>query len=321
MFESHLPINIVPHERYDYFTSLVDELFCPMLCEPQGGSQHDFRGAVETTDLGNVRIARVSTSPVRVSRRKRDIARVSDARYLIKFQLQGEAFWSQLGKDVHLRPGDFVICSTAEPYSLRFDGPYQMPVIAITDTTMNHLTPHPEQFLGRRMPGEDASCGLLSSFVGQVVSKMSELPPPMAERVETNILDLLGGVLSAHSAGGSSGRLTPARQLDKMKGFIRENLRNRRLGPSMLAEAFGVSTRYVHKVFSVESMTLTRFIRMQRLEACRQSLADPASQGSSITEIALYWGFYDLSHMTRSFGDAYGATPTSYRLEARKKIH
>ena len=314
MYQSY-PMAAVPGpERFDYFTNLVDEVFCPMECVP--GPDGPFLGAVETADLGNIRIARVSTTPVRVRRRRADIARMSEAPYLIKFQLKGEALWSQQGREVHLRPGDFVIASTSEPYFLRFDGPYQMPVLAVAESTMRRLTPDPDRFLGRRMPGDDVSCGLLSSFVAQVVPRMAELPDPMAERVETNILDLLGGVMSAHA--GSRGPVLPrAEQIEKIRGFVADNLRNRRLGPGMVAQAFGVSTRYVHKLFAEQAMTLTRYIRAQRIEACRRSLADPAFQHLSITDIALYWGFYDLSHMTRSFREAFGTTPRRFRLRLR----
>ena len=314
MYQSFPATRLPRQERFDYFAAVVDEVFCPMECRPE--EPGSFNAQIEIADLGNLRIAHVSTSPVHVRRRRRDIARMSTAPYLIKFQLEGEAFWSQRGRDVHLRPGDFVIASTAEPYTLQFDGPYRMPVLGVSDSTMHRLTPDPDRFLGRRMPGEDASCGLLSSFVAQVVPRMSELPDPMAERVETNILDLLGGVLSAH--GGSSAHFLPkTEQLAKIRGFIADNLRNRRLGPAMIAEALGVSTRYIHKLFAQESLTLTRYIRAQRTEACRRSLTDPAFRHLSITDIALYWGFYDLSHFTRSFREAYGTTPRQYRLLSR----
>ena len=317
MYES-FPVAAVPKaERYDYFVSVVDQLFCPMETEPLGDPR-DFQGRIDASAFGQVQLACVETSPVLVQRRTRDIGRLTTAPYLIKFQLEGEAHWSQRGKDVHLRPGDFVICSTAEPYSLRFDGPYRMPVLALAEGTMRRLTPHPDRFLGERMPGDDACCGLLSSFVADVVRSMAALPAPMVERVETNILDLLGGVLSARAGGNEIERVPSADLIRRMKGFVRDNLRNRRLGPAMVAGAFGVSTRYVHKLFASEAETLARYVRSQRLEASRRMLSDPSFSQMSITDIALYWGFYDLSHMTRSFRGAFGVSPRDYRAGAQR---
>ena len=67
------------------------------------------------------------------------------------------------------------------------------------------------------MSGEDADCGLLSSFVGQVVARMNKLPEQMARRLEGNVLDLLGGVLAARAHRRS---MTRSQQLAQIKAYI-----------------------------------------------------------------------------------------------------
>lgn len=147
MYQS-FPLTEVPQrEKFEHFAGLVDDVFCPMHCEPTSADSGSFSAQIEATDLGNIKLAMVSTTPVVIQRRKQEIGRMCDSPYLIKFQLQGESLWSQRNKDVHLRPGDFVICSTSEPYTLRFDGPYVMPVLAVEEATMRRLTPDPNQFL------------------------------------------------------------------------------------------------------------------------------------------------------------------------------
>lgn len=310
MYQS-FPISAIRREeRFDYFLSVIDEVFCPMHCAPVEGADR-FAATLDAAELGDLRLARISTSPVAVSRRPRDIARIGDPPFLLKFQIRGEARWSQRGRQVHLQPRDFVIASTAEPYRLDLTAAHEMLVLAVPGTTMRRLNPDPEQFLGRRMPAEDAACGLLSSFVIQVAHRLPQLPEAMAQRVETNVLDLLGGVLDAR---GTS-KVGPSREayLRRIRRFIDQNLRLRHLGPEMIAQAFGISTRYLHKLFADEEQTVASLIRSQRLQACRQALADPACAQMSITDIALQWGFYDLPHMTRCFRAAYGMTPTEFR--------
>lgn len=305
------PIGAVrKEERFDFFLSVIDDVFCPMHCAPEG-SAAQFDARLDAAELGDLRLARISTSPVAVTRRPRDIARIKDPPYLLKFQLRGEARWSQRGREVHLRPGDFVIASTAEPYRLDVFTPHEMLVLAVPVPIMRRLTVDPGQFIGRRMPAEDAACGLLSSFVAQAARRLPQLPEPMAERVQANVLDLLGGVLEAHS--GTRADRSMEAQRRRMKRFIARNLRLRHLGPEMIAATFGVSTRYVHKCFAAEEHTVVRYIRNERLQACRRALIDPVCAGMSITDIALQWGFYDLPHMTRSFREAYGLTPTEFR--------
>jgi AraC-like DNA-binding protein len=314
VYESFSIATVAQGNRFDYFQSLVDTVFCPMQVQPRGVSAETFRGCIEATTLGSVRLARVATSPIVVKRRAGEVGRISSAPYLVKFQLKGESLWTQRNREVHLRPGDFVISSMAEPYSLVFKDDYEMPVLALSPATMRDLTPDPERFLGVRMAGDDADCGLLSSFIAQVVARMSRLREPMISRVEANILDLLGGVLSAR-AGGSAP--SPVQQLHQIKAYIETHLHDRRLGPAMIAAAFSVSTRHVHALFETEPMSVGRYIRSLRVSACRaRLLAGGAGDGQSLTDIALDCGFYDLSHMTRCFREQFGTTPREFRALA-----
>jgi AraC-like DNA-binding protein len=296
--------------RFEHFHSVINSVFCPMHVQPQGPSAQRFRAIVETADLGSVRLARVVTSPCLVRRLSADIARAAEARYLVKFQLRGESVWSQRNRTVHLRPGDFVIASMAEPYSLLLREDYEMPVLSISAQTMRGLTTDPGRFLGVRMAREDADCGLLSSFIEQVVARMSRLNEPMISRVEANILDLLGGVLSARDRETG---LSPAQQLSQIKAYIQKHLHDRRLDPVRIASAFGVSTRHLHSLFENEPLSVGRYVRSLRVLACRRMLTERGRGAErSLTDVALECGFYDLSHMTRCFREHFGTTPRDF---------
>jgi AraC family transcriptional activator of tynA and feaB len=314
MYESYSTAALAPRERFGSFEALVERLFCPMQVMPRHPPWQAFAGSVEAARLGSILLARVATSACAVRRRPQDVARVGAASYLVKFQLKGESLWSQRGREVHLRPGDFVVCSMAEPYSLQFRDPYEMPVLALPDDVMQRLSRDPDQFLGVRMGAEEADCGLLSSFVAQVLARMSQLSEPMIARVEANILDLLGGVLSARARQGT---LSVTQQISQIKQYIARHLQNRNLGPATIAAAFGVSTRHVHTLFERESMTVGRYIRHLRAEECRRAL-EAAPHAMSLTDTALTWGFYDLSHMTRCFRAEFGSTPGEVRAAAHR---
>ena len=132
----------------------------------------------------------------------------------------------------------------------------------------------------------------------------------MAERVQTNVLDLLGGVLDAR-ARGPLDRSREA-QLRRIKRFIDQNLRLRHLDPEMIAHAFGISTRYLHKLFSSTPYTLGEWVRQQRLEAVHRQLRDPHCH-QSIGELAFRWGFNDQAQFTRAFRQQFGCTAREVR--------
>ena len=166
------------------------------------------------------------------------------------------------------------------------------------------------------MSGEDADCGLLSSFVGEVVARMSRLDDAMLARSEANIMDLLRGILLARAKRRSK---TPSEQRRAIEAFIRSRITDRRLGPAMIAAEFGITPRYAHTLFSDGTETIGGYIRSLRLSSCREALESSAGTGQSLTDFALSWGFYDLSHMSRCFRAAFDVTPSEIRHQARQR--
>lgn len=314
MYDAYSTAALPQRERFDFFCDVVERVFCPMSISATQRSAGHFRGSLSVAGLGSrARMALVATSPCTVRRRAEDIARISVPDYLVKFQLKGRSIWTQRRREVHLRPGDFVIASTAEPYCLQLVDEYTMPVLVLSDAMMRDLTADPDQFLGVRMSGEEADCGLLTSFVGEVVARMNRLDSAMLARSEANILDLLRGILSARAKKRT---VSAAEQRALIKSFIRARLTDHRLGPAMIAEQFGITTRYVHALFSEDPETIGEYIRTLRLHSCREALESSAASDQSLTDFALSWGFYDLSHMSRCFRAAFDLTPTEVRARA-----
>jgi AraC-like DNA-binding protein len=315
MYDAY-PIALKPvKERFDFFRSVVDDLFCPMHIEPTYPRALPFDGTVGATNLGGIRLAHVATLPCRVSRRREDIARIPTPGYLVKFQLKGRSIWTQRGRTVQLQPCDFVICSIVEPYSLRFLEPYSMSVLALSDGTMRELAPNPQQFLGVRMNGEDPDCGLLTEFVSQVVARMGRLSPPMMGRVEANILDLLGAVLASRTQKKPHSR---PQHLQLIKSYIHKHVLNPELSAAAIANALGISIRYVHWLFRDEPQTIGRYIRALRVRECRRALESEPDSGLPLKDLALHWGFYDQSHMTRCFREEIKLTPKAVIAGARR---
>jgi AraC-like DNA-binding protein len=66
-------------------------------------------------------------------------------------------------------------------------------------------------------------------------------------------------------------------------------------------------------VFESEPQTLNQYIWARRLERSRQELENPAQRGQTITQIALAWGFSNVSHFSRAFRERYECSPREVR--------
>lgn len=101
--------------------------------------------------------------------------------------------------------------------------------------------------------------------------------------------------------------------LQDIKTHIECYIDDESLSPQHIAEAFEISTRYLHKLFRTESATVTEWIINRRLE---RSAEDLLTSDVPITEIAFKWGFKALGHYSRTFKTRFGETPTAYRRAA-----
>jgi AraC-like DNA-binding protein len=94
------------------------------------------------------------------------------------------------------------------------------------------------------------------------------------------------------------------------------NLGNPQLTPSLVAQHFKISPRYVHKLYANEDEAVSRYILRRRLEACHRSLCDAHQSAKTVSTIAFEWGFNNTTHFARVFRDKYGQSPSELRQQA-----
>lgn len=84
-----------------------------------------------------------------------------------------------------------------------------------------------------------------------------------------------------------------------------------------LADSEGVTPRYVQKLFGANGETFSSYLRMRRLERCRQDLTSPQHTTRSIPEIYSRWGFKGATQFSRAFCKRFGASPRQVRHQGR----
>ena len=100
---------------------------------------------------------------------------------------------------------------------------------------------------------------------------------------------------------------------DRIRSHVALNLRDPRLSIDRIAHALNCSKRHLHNAFADDEESLASTILRMRLEACAGELRTATSDGRAITEIALSWGFSNLSHFSCVFRDHTGSSPSAFR--------
>jgi len=306
----------------DKFNNAVSDVFCPMSCTSLSGqSSENFNGELSYRAFNKAAFSQISSGPVIVNRSKQDISRVSDAYYLIKFQMEGQGIVRHNNREARLDTGDFVICSSIEPYELEFAKAYKQTVLSVPQDILQSMFHSPDNYLGMRMGNELPTHGILSQFVHSISQRLDVLEPDSLQNMEANIFDLLITSLKAeqkfeHKAKLKTTETSPEIHLQQIKRFIGLHIKDYRLSVDFIAQAENISKRYLHMLFKDLDVSVSRYIQQLRLEGCHKDLTNKEFNHISTSDIALDWGFGDVSHFYRCFKSQYQVTPRQIRLQA-----
>ncbi|WP_240656713.1 helix-turn-helix transcriptional regulator [Streptomyces sp. V2] len=154
----------------------------------------------------------------------------------------------------------------------------------------------------------------------QLADDTAPYHPSDAARLGTVVIDLVTA-LFAHLLDAERA-MTPetrARALTlRIKEFVRRNLADPDLSPATIAAAHHVSRSYLYRLFQAEGLTVSAYLREQRLKNAHRDLTDPALHALPIHAVAARWGFPRAAEFTRAFRSAYGDTPSEVRARAAR---
>lgn len=304
----------------DKWNNALTDAFCPMSCSSlTNDNPISFNGEISSRLFNKAELAQVSSGPVLVNRSKQDISRVSDAYYLIKFQMEGQGIVRHQNREARLGHGDFVICSSIEPYQLEFATDYKQTVFSIPQKVLQEMFQCPDDFLGIRMGNEFPTHGILSQFVYSITQRMHLLEADSLQSMEANLLHLLITSLKAEKKGKLKAvETSPELHLQRVKRFIGLHIKDYQLSVDYIAQAENISKRYLHMLFKDLNVSVSRYIQQLRLEGCYTDLTNLEFNNISTSDIALDWGFGDVSHFYRCFKSQYSLTPKQIRMQMSK---
>lgn len=277
----------------------------------------DFSAELQIWSLGTVSLSRLESDGVMYRRHERHLVAEHGSDFLITIPDSGEVRFLQDKRDTTCSRGGFLIERSDAPYEFWHRERNKLWVIKAPSASLRARIGPPERLTGMTF---DATRGVGACFVDMIRStgpRLDEMSRPALDTLGQHIVDLVclaieadDRVLDGHLSSVRAAHLYRAEQ------YIRKNLDRSELMPQQIADACGISLRYLQQLFTGTGRSVCDWVREQRLLMCDEELRK-ASSRLSISEIAYRWGFADQSQFSKHYRRRFGRTPSETRMQYR----
>jgi AraC family transcriptional regulator, positive regulator of tynA and feaB len=295
-------------EAFSLFRETICTAFMPWTPEFYG---KDFTGRVESVALGSGAIGRVRMSPIVAIKTKSNISRSPIDCIHGNLIISGELKVDQGGTTNIAQRGDLVLYESFSPVTLteRPDAPCDNLAFIIPTSAYSGTQKIDHKFSNILIPSEKLN-GPLAGCLTMIAQSLCTAPvDELAALFQACIalLPLSAGLIE------SSPQPNVCRNhlLNRLIDYIDHNLADPELSPHRVADQFGISVRYLHKLFAQFGNTFSAHITAERLKRIKWDLDVSSGRRPSISTLAYRWGFNDLSTFHRAFKKQFGCTPSN----------
>lgn len=296
---------------------LRDEIGWPVVYDSV--DEKVFGAELEFFNLGNLRLVTHRMSPLVLSR---SVTTDTERLFSVNFITRGRVKLLHYDRQSTVTAGDVVLADSQEPSRLIFEEPTSIVTVGIPHEMLIPYVPSPDRLCNVVIgPRQWYSKVLRATLLSLTEMARENVAAEVQERSTRVLLNILSLSYFANCERDHHSRGLPGEQrLIQIREYINENYTDADLTPEKIASHFGLSTRYLRKLFARNGDSLSRYILEKRLEGSANRLTSPVWRHQSITDICYDCGFKSTPHFTRAFKTRFGVTPKEYRKHAASQV-
>ena len=305
---------LTPRHQFEAWNEALRRTHLDWSLQPPRASS--YRGELERHAIGSGRIVRCTCEPLEGERTRAEIARSEGAFFGVVLVTSGAETIRASGRELLLERGSFALWDSERDVRFAVHGRssrgtaerFEKVSLLVPKDRFRRVVASPERYVGHAVEASGGAGALAVEQLLALTRHAGKIAGTAMERVLDGTLELFGAALGELAAPEDA---TRSRRVDHIREWILQRLDDPDLGPGRIADAHGLSERTLHAWFQAEGLSVSRWVLLQRLERCKRDLA--RGDGASITEIALRWGFEDVSYFSRAFKRAFGCSPRAAR--------
>ena len=246
--------------------------------------------------------------------RTRQIVAAGDDDFVLMVNLKGSFSAAQRGRQVKLGEGDAYLMACGEPGTFIRQTDGGLACIRFPARVVNSRVPGLYDHVARRIPRDREVLNLILAYT-RTLDSLSLVDPQLRSTVAAHVCDLVALALNPtrENIHETSDKGLLNGRLNAIKIFVERNVCHHGFSVQDVAARHGLSPRQVQRLFESEGRTFSRFVLHRRLELIQRALMDERQRHKNIGELALEYGFGDLSTFTRAFRAHFGESPRDVR--------
>ncbi len=309
--------DVAPRDRAPQWCEWIHQHFGGLGSDLYG--DHEFDGEMRSTRAGDVVLTRIEANRHRVLR-SADMVDHAEQPYLkIVAPWSGVAAVSQQYREASARDGSWIIYDTTDVYEV--ENPHRVDhlVVMVPKDEVVDRSMRLSSLMARQM-GLSGISRVALETMRHTYQELPSMSPEAVRGAGEMIKQLVR--LSLQELAGHESAVTQKHALrDRIKFHIAQHLRDPALTVDSMARSFNCSRRTLYLAFEAEGESLAAYIQRVRLEACVRDLQSKGPHGKPITDVAMSWGFANLSHFSRVFRERTGSSPSEFRRAQQPLNH
>lgn len=305
-------------KRGAYWNQAVGNAYFPL--DTYFREEDRFTGRLKCWDMGITSLSHLKSDAVLYRRGQNHLVEEMESSLLITIPELDEVNFLQSNREARCVPGHFLVERGDAPYEFSHAGANSLWVLKVPNSALRARVGPPDQFAALCFGAEQGIGAYFVDMIRATGRRLDELNPAAREVVGQQLIDILClTIQDDHRILASSMSSVRSAHLFRAEQYIRQNLTKGGLQPQDVADACGISLRYLQRLFTDSGRSIYEWIREQRLLMCDEELRRNRSP-QSIAEIAYRWGFSDHSQFSKNYRAYFGRSPTQARTDYRERL-
>jgi AraC family transcriptional regulator, positive regulator of tynA and feaB len=304
---------IPPAKAFRFYRDALCSVYMPWMASSDDATE--FNGRFESARVNGGTISRSRCSPMVCIRNRPEVAHSDDECFYVLYVLSGYHACEQRGRKSKAQAGEIIVVDSSQVCRVETgDPPYDVMCVTVPKAHLSGIHHLEDKLANVRLGRSISTDPLLScaSLMSKQFTSVSEIELGAFYSAFVSLLPLAGGCFEDDNKEKFYG--SPHNTLLRaIEEFTERNISDPTLSAHSAAEKFGISVRYVHKLFACSGRTYNSFVAAMRLEHIRNDLLSPPRRRQKVSDLAFRWGFNDLSTFNRAFKRRFGCSPSRYR--------